>query len=107
MNSKRPGSEPVTHDQLAEALAVQASDYGRWLKAEVDRIMHAFPDGVDAHRSAHEAMIKAAQAQEEFWRGLRVDMAKKSLWAILQILLFLIAAGVAAKLGITIPVRGE
>ena len=104
MNSKRPGSEPVTHDQLAEALAVQASDYGRWLKAEVDRIMHAFPDGVDAHRSAHEAMIKAAQAEEEFWRGLRSDIATKSIWGVLQILLFLVAAGVAAKFGLALPI---
>ena len=105
MNHKHPGQEPVTHDELSEKQEILKSDFGRWLKAEVDRLNQAFPDGIDAHRSAHEAMIKAAQAEEEFWRGLRSDIASKSIWGILQILLILTAAGIAAKFGLTVPLK--
>ena len=107
MNSKHPGQEPVTHDQLSEKLEVMKSDFGRWLKAEVDRLNHAFPDGVDAHRSAHEAMIKAANAQEEFWRDLKGEIARKSILGIAQILLVLLAVGLSAKLGISIAGFGK
>ena len=65
MNHKHPGQEPVTHDELSEKLEILKSDFGRWLKAEVDRLNQAFPDGIDAHRSAHEAMIKAADRDRE------------------------------------------
>lgn len=60
----------------------------------------AFPDGAEAHRAAHQAMIDAAKQEAEFWRGLKVEIAKKSIWGILQILVILVAAGVAAKLGL-------
>lgn len=103
----RKGSDPVTHDQLAEALAIQQSNFGNWLKAEVDRLNHAFPDGIDAHRSAHEAQIKAAAAQEEFWRDLKGEIAKKSILGIAHILLILIAVGLSAKLGISIAGFGK
>lgn len=60
----------------------------------------AFPDGSVAHRIAHQAMIDAATAEKEFWSDLRTDIAKKSIWGILQILTVLAIAGLAAKLGL-------
>lgn len=66
----------------------------------------AFPDGAEAHRAAHQAMIDAAKAETEFWRGLKADIAKKSIWGILQILLILLAAGMAAKFGLGAVVAG-
>lgn len=60
----------------------------------------AFPDGTAAHRLAHQAMIDAANAEKEFWNGLKADIAKKSIWGILQILTVLLIAGIAAKLGL-------
>jgi hypothetical protein len=60
----------------------------------------AFPDGVAAHRAAHQAMIDAAKQEAEFWRGLKVEIAKKSIWGILQILVILLGAGLAAKFGL-------
>lgn len=59
----------------------------------------AFPDGPTAHRLAHQAMIDAAKQEAEFWRGLKVEIAKKSIWGILQILSILVLGGLAAKFG--------
>lgn len=62
------------------------------------------PDGsvdYDGHRRYHEQMIKAAEAQTEFWRELRLDIAKKGVWGLLVIICGLILVGVSAKLGFT------
>lgn len=64
----------------------------------LETIVYAFPDGPVAHRSAHEAMIKAAAAQEKFWSELRLDVAKKGLWGIIVIIAGLILAGAVGKL---------
>lgn len=57
------------------------------------------PD-LSGHRRAHEADIAAAKAKEKFYDELRLDLAKKGLWAILLILVGLIFAGALAKLGL-------
>lgn len=75
--------------------------------AELKKIHGAFPrdeqGGTDftGHREAHESMIKAARAQEQFWNELKLDVAKKGIWGILIIVVGLIMAGLAAKLGIS------
>jgi hypothetical protein len=51
------------------------------------------------HRRAHESMIKAAKAQEEFWRELRLDIAKKGAWGLFVILIGVVLAGLSAKAG--------
>jgi len=66
----------------------------------LDGIAYAFPDGPAAHRAAHEAMIKAAAAEEKFWAELRLDIAKKGLWGLLVIIAGLVLVGAATKLGI-------
>lgn len=66
----------------------------------------AFPDGAEAHRLAHQAMIDAAKAEKEFWQGLKTEIAKKSIWGILHILTILVIAGLAAKLGLTALIAG-
>jgi len=55
---------------------------------------------IEGHRKYHEAMIKSAEAQAEFWKELRLDIAKKGVWGLLIILVGLVMAGLAAKLGI-------
>lgn len=64
----------------------------------LETIAYAFPDGPAAHRSAHEAMIKASAAQEKFWQELRLDVAKKGTWGLLIILVGLVLAGAMGKL---------
>lgn len=73
---------------------------------ELKKLNKAFPmteDGspdIDGHRQYHESMIKAARAQEEFWKELRMDIAKKGVWGLLIILVGLVLTGIAAKFGV-------
>jgi hypothetical protein len=53
----------------------------------------------DGHRRYHEAMIAAASAQEQFWRELKLEIAKKGVWGLLVIICGLILVGLSAKLG--------
>lgn len=73
---------------------------------ELRNISSAFaknPDGTvdfDGHRRYHEAMIQAASAQEQFWRELKLEIAKKGVWGLLTIICGLVIVGIAAKFGI-------
>lgn len=69
------------------------------LLRELASINRAFPDGPEAHRLAHEAMMKAAVAEERFWQELKIDIAKKGAWGLLIIVLGLALMGLAAKFG--------
>lgn len=73
-----------------------------FVNAQFNMIMKAFPEGIEMHAKGHQAQIDAAKEQIEFYRALKVELAKKSVWGILQILIFLCAAGVAAKFGINL-----
>lgn len=72
---------------------------------ELHKINSAFPvddaGRVDheGHRKYHESLIRAAEAQETFWRELRLDIAKKGIWGILIIVVGLVVTGLAAKFG--------
>ena len=76
---------------------------------EVKSIRSGFPkndDGsvdYDGHRRYHEQLIRAAEAQTEFWRELRLDIAKKGAWSLLVIVLGLVSIGLLAKLGLYKP----
>ena len=108
--SDYPGQErrakppSVTRHEVEEIIAAHEVVERQNMRDQIDSVLRAFPDGVDAHRAAHERMMKAAEAEEQFWRGLREDVAKKSIWGVLQVLLFLAVAGLAAKFGLALPV---
>lgn len=69
--------------------------------------MSAFPGGDPVeHRKYHEAIMRAAEAQEKFWNELRLDMAKKSAWGVMILLIGLLMAGLAAKTGINFKFGG-
>lgn len=74
--------------------------------AELRKINGAFPrndDGsvdFDGHKRYHEEMIAAARAQTEFWRELRLDIAKKGVWGLLIIVCGLVVVGLMTKLGL-------
>ena len=91
------GNQPVTNDDLDEALALHAASERAEIQKMIDKVMEAFPDGTENHRRAHEKMIKAAEAEERFWTDLKADIAKKSIWGILHILVLLVVAGISAK----------
>ncbi len=96
--TRHVGNDPVTNDDLYEALALHAEQDRAYVAALYAKAMEAFPDGPENHRLAHEQMIKAAQAEETFWRDLKSEIAKKSIWGILHILSILVIAGIGAKL---------
>ena len=74
--------------------------------ANLETIKDAFPRDRDGqpdmagHRRGHEAEIAAARAKERFWNELRLELAKKGAWGIVLVLVGLILAGLAAKLGL-------
>lgn len=59
----------------------------------------------DGHRKYHEQLIKAAEAQTEFWRDLKLEIAKKGAWSLLTMLCGLVMLGISAKLGIGFVVK--
>ena len=85
----------LEHEQREQASVIQTINE---LKKE------AFPDGAENHRNAHQAMIDAAKAQEEFYRGLKNRFLERSIFGVLQVLFMLAAVGLigtlAGKLGL-------
>lgn len=59
----------------------------------------------EGHRRYHEQLIKAAEAQTEFWRDLKFEIAKKGVWSLLYVLCGLVALGISAKFGIGVVVK--
>lgn len=102
----------VTKAELADALRKALLDHTNnemprirsLVQEAVDsahkEVLRAFPDGLEAHREAHERMIAAARSEEQFWKELKTDIAKKSIWGILHILIILTLGTVAVKLGV-------
>ena len=98
----------ITKSDLDDALAKHTNDEMPRIKEMIDeaiggaksQLLHAFPDGIEHHREAHERMIAAARAEEAFWKDLKVDIAKKSIWGIMHILILLTLGTLAIKLGV-------
>mgnify|MGYP000101854468 CR=1 FL=1 len=77
------------------------------LLAEIKKISTAFTTNEDGstdfegHRRFHEQKIRAAQAEAEFWRDLKLEIAKKGVWSLLVIVCGLVMLGASAKFGLT------
>lgn len=59
------------------------------------------PD-IEGHRKFHEAKMRAAEAEENFWRELKLDIAKKGVWGLLVIVMGLVLTGLAVKAGVVL-----
>lgn len=96
----------MTRDCLTELEAHQIQRKLSEILDEIRMLHNAFPrtdageTDIDGHRKYHEAMIRSAEAQAEFWRELRLDIAKKGIWGLLIAISGLIMVGLAAKFGI-------
>ena len=96
----------MTRDYFTELETHQIQQKLSEILDEVRMLHNAFPrtdtgeTDLEGHRKYHEAMIKSAEAQAEFWRELRLDIAKKGTWGLLIIVVGLVTAGLAAKFGI-------
>lgn len=72
-------------------------------EATWEKVMSAFPNEDPVkHRMYHESVMRAAEAQEKFWNELRLDIAKKSAWGVMLLLIGLLLAGLAFKTGLGI-----
>lgn len=68
-----------------------------------EAVLQGFPQGdAEGHRKYHEAVMRAAEAQELFWSELRLDIAKKGVMGLLVLVCGLVLAGAAAKLGLMV-----
>ena len=77
----------------------------RVMQSTLDDLRSAFPDGdVRGHCDAHKEMIEAAQAQKQFWKGMREEIGKRGVLAIIVLLCGLIWVGIQIKLGLYHPV---
>jgi hypothetical protein len=75
----------------------------RTMSDQLHAVELAFPDGTQSHRSAHQAMIDAAEEEKAFYRMLRHEAAKKGLaglWYVFCTLFGLAIIGFAVKMGI-------
>lgn len=74
---------------------------------EIKKISSAFTTNEDGstdfegHRRFHEEKVRAARAEADFWRELKLEIAKKGLWSLLVIICGLVVVGASAKLGLT------
>lgn len=102
--AKKHGSDPVTNDDLDEALAVHSIEERKHVTNLIDEVLRAFPDGVETHRAYHESIIEARKAEKEFW-----DTAKKAIitngisgmFSVIKVVLVLAALGLASN--VTLP----
>ena len=98
----------LTRADLDDALERHTNDEMPRIKKMVEtaigdaksQLLYAFPDGIENHRESHQQMIAAAKAEEAFWKDLKIDIAKKSIWGILHILILLTLGTLAVKLGV-------
>lgn len=65
----------------------------------LDDILAAFPDGPEKHREAHESWIAAKKAETEFWKDLKLEIAKKGIWGLIVLITGLVLIGLSVKLG--------
>ena len=71
------------------------------LTQAIEEFEKGFPQGdIHGHRLYHERLIRNVVAKEDFWNGLKSDLAKKGLWAVLLVTVGLIVAGLGAKIGL-------
>ena len=100
---KRNGSDPVTLDDLDEALETHAIKEREYVKQVMDSILKAFPNGdIEGHHAYHESKIRAARAEEEFWQTAKSEALKHGvagLFVVGKWILILAAVGLAYKVG--------
>lgn len=99
---KRAGADPITVDDLDEALAIHSIQEREYMREVLAELKAAFPNGdFRKHYDYHEQRNKVAQAEKEFW-----DTAKKAIittgvsgvFSLLKIIITLIALGLTAQI---------
>lgn len=68
------------------------------LTVMVEQLNHAFPEGAEKHREAHEAWQKAKEEEAAFWKELKLEVAKKGAIGLVMLLIGVFLVGVSVKL---------
>lgn len=92
------------HEQLCLKIDTLASTVDHFSAESVKRweeVRQAFPNkDIPGHRKYHESLLRAADAQTEFWTSLKLDLIKKGTWSVIIIVIGLVVAGLSTKLGL-------
>ena len=98
---KRLGTDPITVDDLDEALEIHSVKEWAYLREVFAELKAAFPDGdFRRHHDYHEQKNKAAQAEEEFWKTAKTTLIQAGVNGIIKlvwILCLLVMLGLTVK----------
>jgi hypothetical protein len=97
---RKPGDQPVTNDDLYEALALHATEEREYVRSLIEGVMRAFPSGPENHRTFHQERDKAAKAEEEFWRTAKEQLIKagvNGIVTLVKVIVLLVALGLTVK----------
>lgn len=97
---RHDGDALVTNDALDEALALHAEDERKYIDGVKVSILKAFPNAdVEGHHDYHDAKIKAAKAEEEFWKTAKQELIKAGVAGMIKIIWLVLCL---AALGLTV-----
>lgn len=98
---KRPGTDPITVNDLNEALKLHSVAERAYLWEVFAELKAAFPDGdFRRHHDYHEQKNKAAQAEEEFWKTAKTTLIQAGVNGFVRlvwIVILLIALGLTVR----------
>ena len=98
---KRLGTDPITVDDLDEALEIHSVKEWAYLREVFAELKAAFPDGdFRRHHDYHEQKNKAAQAEEEFWKTAKTTLIQAGVNGVIKlvwILCLLVMLGMTVK----------
>jgi len=98
---KRLGTDPITVDDLDEALEIHSVKEREYLREVLAELKAAFPDGdFRRHHDYHEQKNKAAQAEEEFWKTAKTTLIQAGVTGVIRlvwILCLLVMLGLTVK----------
>lgn len=94
--AKKRGDDPVTINDLDEALAKHSIEERAYTKSMIDEIHKAFPDGVGPHHDYHQSKIDAAKAEEEFWKVAKIEFTRVGVSAIAGVIKVVVVLGVVS-----------
>lgn len=107
---KSHGNDPVTLDDLDEALAAHAANERAYVNEMIASVMVAFPDGPVKHGEYHQTKINAAKDEAEFWKAAKMELTKvgvSALAGVVKTVLVLAVVGLLYKLGLGAVVAGS
>jgi len=97
---RHDGDAVVTNDTLDEALALHSEEERKYVDGVRTSILKAFPNAdIEGHHNYHDAKVKAAKAEEEFWKTAKQELIKAGVAGMIKIIWLVLCL---AALGLTV-----